>query len=74
MCYNCGVSQDQNSGASSCMECEVKDAEINILRKRIQTLQEQVDKISLPNGNVAFQSRVVQPPLASEERVSKIKV
>ena len=52
------------------MECEVKDAEINILRRRIQTMQEHIEKVSLPNGNVAFQSHV--PP--TQERVSQIKV
>ncbi len=53
------------------MECEVKDAEINILRRRIQTMQERIERVTLPNGNVAFQSQIPPPP---EDKVSQIKV
>ena len=53
------------------MECEVKDAEINILRRRIQTMQENMEKVSLPNGNVTLQSCVVPP---QEDKLPQIKV
>lgn len=62
--------QDQSS-PESCMECEVKDAEINILRKRIQTMQEQIEQVVLPNGNGAAQSHVPPPP---EDITPHIKV
>ena len=48
------------------MECEVKDAEINILRRRIQSLQEQVS----PNGNSATE----HVPTPSEDKASHTKV
>ena len=53
------------------MECEVKDAEINILRRRIQMMQEQVERVPLPNGNDAVQAHM-QPP--TEDKVPQIKV
>lgn len=52
------------------MECEVKDAEINILRKRIQKMQEQAEQVMLPNGNDTVQSRLPPP----EEEVPVFKV
>ena len=61
--------QDQAT-SPSCMECEVKDAEINVLRKRIQKMQEQADEITLPNDN-DIQSQ--QLPSA-EDKVSPFKV
>jgi hypothetical protein len=44
------------------MECEVKDAEINILRRRIQEMQEQVDQVTLPNGTDLVQSPLLPHP------------
>lgn len=52
------------------MECEVKDAEINILRKRIQTMQEQIEHVTVPNGNGEPQSHM---PTASEESKVNLK-
>ena len=53
------------------MECEVKEAEINILRKRIQTMQEQIERGVLPNGSSTVQSHLQPPP---EEMPPEIKV
>lgn len=40
------------------MECEVKDAEINILRKRILKMEEQVEPFTAPNGNEAPEDKL----------------
>ncbi len=53
------------------MECEVKDAEINILRRRIQMMQEQLEQILLPNRTSPVKSRATPPP---EDRLSPLKV
>ena len=47
------------------MECEVKDAEINILRRRIQQMQEQTGRILLPNGNSGVRTHT--PPLLDDK-------
>ncbi len=40
----------------SCLECEVKNAEISILRRRMQQLQEDLDLAVSSNGNKANSS------------------
>ena len=49
----------------------MKDAEINILRRRIQSMQEQIEQILLPNGNNLVRSQISPPP---EDSISHIKV
>jgi len=54
--------------SGSCMECEVKDAEIHILRKRIQKLQDQIEQVTLPNGGGdSVQSHAPSGPSPPEE-------
>lgn len=54
------------------MECEVKDAEINILRRRIQQMQEQTGRILLPNGNSGVRTHT-PPPLDDKILLSKVQ-
>lgn len=49
----------------------MKDAEINILRKRIQAMQEQIEQVILPNGGGGVQSHVMPP---TDDIVPHIKV
>lgn len=62
----CFVQRESIQG--NCLECEVKNAEINILRRRMQQLQEELEIALSSNGSKT------QPSPSYEEKQAHVKV